>query len=175
MPRLLALIAVRSASLLTFFGALGIRRIPLTTLERYLTLPESIFLVELLPACSRNESKRFVKSPEIFLNDHRVCPPPKRPVSSGSLTNLEVADAQEGGLFTIIVMKAKGMHVTDMADTLRVRPRTVRMALARGGHPVKETEPWRVSTPGTKAKPTARRAYGFRTSQAGNRPISRTW
>lgn len=37
--------------------------------------------------------------------------------------------------FMIIEMKEKGMHVTDIADTLGVHPRMVRRALARGGAP----------------------------------------
>ncbi len=37
--------------------------------------------------------------------------------------------------FMIQEMKAKGMHVTDIAYALGVHPRTVRRALERGGAP----------------------------------------
>jgi hypothetical protein len=43
--------------------------IPLTTLKRYLTLLEKIYLVVYLPAWTKNLGKRLVKAPKIYLND----------------------------------------------------------------------------------------------------------
>jgi predicted AAA+ superfamily ATPase len=43
--------------------------LPQTTLKRYMTLLEMMFLIQMLPAWTKNLSKRFVKSPKIMLND----------------------------------------------------------------------------------------------------------
>ena len=40
-----------------------------TTLKRYLALLETIFLVQRLPAWSRNLGKRLVRAPKLFLSD----------------------------------------------------------------------------------------------------------
>lgn len=69
LPRLLALLATRVASL---FNLADISRgvdIPQTTLKRYLTLLEATYLVTLTPAWSINMGKRLVKAPKLLLND----------------------------------------------------------------------------------------------------------
>jgi hypothetical protein len=69
LPRLLSLVAARSCSLLNFAELSRSIGIPQSTLKRYLTLLETTFLVQLLPAWSANLGKRLVKSPKILLND----------------------------------------------------------------------------------------------------------
>ena len=69
LPRLLALLAARSGSLSNFAELSRSLGIPQTTLKRYLTLLETTFLVQFLPAWSANLGKRMVKSPKIVLND----------------------------------------------------------------------------------------------------------
>ena len=69
LPRLLALLASRSASLLNFAELSNSIKIPQTTLKRYMALLETTFLVRLVPAWSRNLGKRLIKTPKIYLAD----------------------------------------------------------------------------------------------------------
>jgi uncharacterized protein len=69
MPRLLSLLALRSASLLNFSELSRGMALPQSTLKRYVTLLETTFLVQFLPAWSSNLGKRSVKSPKIILTD----------------------------------------------------------------------------------------------------------
>ncbi len=68
-PHLLQLLATRSASLLNQAELSRTSRLTQTTLKRYLSLLETLFLVIRLPAWSRNPSKRLVKSAKVFLPD----------------------------------------------------------------------------------------------------------
>jgi len=69
MPRLLALLAARTTSLLNFAELSRSMAIPQTTLKRYVALLEMTFLVHLIPAWSSNLSKRLVKTPRMVLGD----------------------------------------------------------------------------------------------------------
>jgi len=69
LPRVLSLIAARTASLLNFSELSRSLGIPQTTLKRYMSLLETTFLVQPLPAWSSNLGKRLVKAPKIMLND----------------------------------------------------------------------------------------------------------
>lgn len=69
LPRLLKLIAARTATLLNFAELSRTMQFPQTTLKRYMTLLDGVFLISLLPAWSNNLSKRLVKAPKIMLND----------------------------------------------------------------------------------------------------------
>lgn len=69
LPDLLSLLAARSASLLNFAELSRSSGLAMTTLKRYFTLLEALFLVQTVPAWSNNLSKRLVKSPKLYLND----------------------------------------------------------------------------------------------------------
>lgn len=69
MPSLVQLLATRSASLLNFAELSRSSRLPQTTLKRYFSLLEMLFLVYRLPAWERNPGKRLVKAPKVFLPD----------------------------------------------------------------------------------------------------------
>jgi predicted AAA+ superfamily ATPase len=69
MPRLLTLLAGRVGGLLNMSELSRASGIPNTTLKRYLTLLETTYLLQPLPAWSRNLGKRLVKSPKIYLID----------------------------------------------------------------------------------------------------------
>jgi uncharacterized protein len=69
MPNLLQLLATRSGSLLNFAEVSRTSRLTQTTLKRYFTLLETLFLVVRLPAWDRNSGKRLVKTPKVFLSD----------------------------------------------------------------------------------------------------------
>lgn len=69
LPRLLSLLAARSACLMNYSELSRSMAIPQTTLKRYLALLEATFLAYRLPPWSSNLSKRLVKAPKVFLND----------------------------------------------------------------------------------------------------------
>lgn len=68
-PNLLTLLANRSASLLNLAELSRSTDLSQTTLKRYFTLLETLFLVYRLPAWARNPGKRLVKAPKVFLPD----------------------------------------------------------------------------------------------------------
>ncbi|OQX05116.1 MAG: ATPase [Thiothrix lacustris] len=68
-PHLLQLLATRSAKLLNFAELSRTSHLTQSTLKRYFTLLETLFLVYRLPAWERNLGKRMVKAPKIFLPD----------------------------------------------------------------------------------------------------------
>jgi predicted AAA+ superfamily ATPase len=69
LPRLLSLVAARSASLLNFAELSRSAGIPQSTLTRYFALLETTFLVQRIPAWSSNMGKRMVKSPKVYVVD----------------------------------------------------------------------------------------------------------
>jgi uncharacterized protein len=69
LPRLLQLLATRSASLFNQSEMSRSTTIPNSTLGRYLNLLQAIFLIQTLPAWSGNLGKRLVKAPKVFLVD----------------------------------------------------------------------------------------------------------
>lgn len=69
LPQLLSLLGSRTASLLNYAELSRTLGLAQTTLKRYMTLLETLFLVNFLPAWSSNQGKALVKSPKIMLND----------------------------------------------------------------------------------------------------------
>jgi len=69
LPRLLRLLAARVGCQLNYTEVSGAVGIPQTTLKRYLSLLEAIYLFYPLPAWAPNLGKRLVKRPKILLND----------------------------------------------------------------------------------------------------------
>lgn len=69
MPRLLSITAARSGGMLNFADFSRVTTIPQTTLKRYMTLLETIFLIWPLPAWSGNVGKRLVKTPKLYVPD----------------------------------------------------------------------------------------------------------
>ena len=69
LPRLLALLAARAASLVNFSELSRTSTIPQSTLKRYMIILETTFLVQTLPAWSGNLSKRLVKAPKLVIGD----------------------------------------------------------------------------------------------------------
>ena len=69
LPRLLSLLATRSAGLINFAELSRTSTIPQSTLKRYMSLLETTFLVQHLPAWSGNLGKRLVKAAKLVLND----------------------------------------------------------------------------------------------------------
>jgi predicted AAA+ superfamily ATPase len=69
LPRLLAILAARVGTLLNTADISRNSGIVQTTLKRYLSLLETLFLFQELPAWSINVGKRYVKMPKTFLSD----------------------------------------------------------------------------------------------------------
>lgn len=69
MPALLSLLAARSAGLLNASELSRSASVKLTTLNRYLALLETVFLVQRVPAWSANLGKRLVKAPKLHFVD----------------------------------------------------------------------------------------------------------
>ena len=69
LPNLLQLLATRSATLLNFAELSRASGITQTTLKRYFSLLETLFLVVRIPAWARNPGKRLVKAPKVFVPD----------------------------------------------------------------------------------------------------------
>lgn len=70
MPRLVRVLGARSGGLLNAAELSRSTGIPQTTLKRYLTLLETLFLVRQVPAWSSNLGKRLQKSPKLFVTDY---------------------------------------------------------------------------------------------------------
>ncbi len=68
-PRLLTLLAARSASLLNYSELSRSLGTPLTTLKRYVTLLENTFLIQATPAWTGGLGRRVVKSSKMALLD----------------------------------------------------------------------------------------------------------
>lgn len=69
LPKLLSIFAARAGTLINFAEFSRTAAIPQTTLKRYITLLEAVFMIYLLPAWSGNLSKRLIKTPKLFLSD----------------------------------------------------------------------------------------------------------
>ncbi len=69
LPRLLSLLAARSASLANYAELSRSASMPQSTLKRYVSLLEATFLIKTLPAWSSNLGKRLVRSPKLLLCD----------------------------------------------------------------------------------------------------------
>lgn len=69
LPRLLSLLAARAALLINFSEISRTSTIPQSTLKRYMTILETTFLLQTLPAWSGNLSKRLVKAPKLVIGD----------------------------------------------------------------------------------------------------------
>ncbi|MBV5338644.1 MAG: ATP-binding protein [Deltaproteobacteria bacterium] len=81
MPRLLAMLATRSPSLLNYSELSRTTGLPQSTLKRYMSLFEMIFLIDHLPAWYSYLGKRLVKTSKLIMSD------------TGLLTTLLAVDA----------------------------------------------------------------------------------
>lgn len=69
LPRLLSLLAARAMSVMNIAEISRSLAMPLSTLQRYLVLLQTTFLIQILPAWSANLGKRLVKAPRLVLAD----------------------------------------------------------------------------------------------------------
>ena len=69
MPLLFSLLAARSGSVLNIASLATEVNIPYTSLKRYLSLLQTLFLLRLVPAWSSDRGKTFTKTPKAYLVD----------------------------------------------------------------------------------------------------------
>jgi hypothetical protein len=69
MPQLVALLAARAGQLVNWTGLGNDARLDGKTVERYVRLLETLFLVRLLAAWSRNATRRLVSTPKVHFLD----------------------------------------------------------------------------------------------------------
>jgi predicted AAA+ superfamily ATPase len=70
LPKLMQLLGYRSGGLLNTAELSRSAGIPQTTLKRYMTLLETLFLIRQVPAWASNLGKRLQKSPKLFVTDY---------------------------------------------------------------------------------------------------------
>jgi hypothetical protein len=68
-PNILQLLATRVGSTVNLSDVARLSGVKNTTLQRYMTLLEHVFLIVKIPAWTPNAEGQYVKSPKIFLND----------------------------------------------------------------------------------------------------------
>lgn len=100
LPRLLALLGARSANLLNLADLANNANIAYSTLQRYMTLLEAIFLVQLVQPWSGNLTSRLVKSPKVYLIDTALI----AALLGANQAQLEVNPVLYGGLLETFVM-----------------------------------------------------------------------
>lgn len=113
-PHLLQLLATRSAKLLNFAELARTSGLAQSTLKRYFTLLETLFLVYRLPAWERNFGKRMVKAPKIFLPDSGLL----AHLTHTSLERIEHEPNVLGGLVETFVLSELLKHLTFSAQRL---------------------------------------------------------
>lgn len=69
LPRILALVAARSGTLVNFSNLASDAGLPQTTLRRYFEVLRALYLVDTVPAWVANPSKRLVRSPKVYVTD----------------------------------------------------------------------------------------------------------
>ena len=69
LPRLHALAAVQTAQLFNAGKLAAPFQLTRPTIENYVTLPESVFLLETVPAWHSNRLRRLIKTPKLRIGD----------------------------------------------------------------------------------------------------------
>jgi hypothetical protein len=113
-PNLLHLLATRSASLLNFAELSRTSNLTQTTLKRYFTLLETLFLVYRLPSWERNPGKRLVKSPKVFLSDTGLL----AHLANWTAERMAVENGLPGGLVESFVLGELLKHLAFSAQRL---------------------------------------------------------
>jgi predicted AAA+ superfamily ATPase len=124
MPAVLASLAARGRAPLNKTEVSSSVGIPRTSLDRYLTLLEHVFLIHRLPAWHTNRIKQIAKSPKLLLSD------------SALLVYLLRTDQQRLGeddsLLGTVVECFVGMELTKQISASGIRASLQHMRTARG-------------------------------------------
>jgi uncharacterized protein len=114
LPRLLSLLAIRVPTFLNFAELSRTAAIAQSTLKRYMTLLEAIFLIQNVPAWSGNLGKRLVKAPKLVINDTGL-----KAHLTGSSAERMTADGSAGGYLENFVI----MELRKQIPWSRIQPR----------------------------------------------------
>jgi len=114
LPRLLSLLAIRVPTFLNFAELSRTAAIAQSTLKRYMTLLEAIFLIQNMPAWSGNLGKRLVKAPKLVINDTGL-----KAHLTGSSAERMTADGSAGGYLENFVI----MELRKQIPWSRIQPR----------------------------------------------------
>ncbi len=114
LPLLLALIAARATAPLNVSDLSRSAKIPVATLNRYLTLLQATFIVQTIPAWSSNLSSRLVKAPKLLLNDSGLL----AHLNSFTASQLDTMPTMLGMLFENFV----GMELVKLASWSTAHP-----------------------------------------------------
>ncbi len=114
LPRLLTILAARTSGLLNMADVSRAVGLPYATLHRYMSLLETTFLVQSLPAWTANIGRRLVRTPKVMLND------------TGLVTTLlglgEARLAAEGELFGALLENFIVMELRKLASWSEAQP-----------------------------------------------------
>jgi uncharacterized protein len=124
LPRLLALLASRSASLMNFADLARTLSMQQTTVKNYVALLQGVFLMQFVPAWSTNSAKRFAKSPKILLNDSGLLM-----YLIGASEERLIADASLAGH---VLESWVGMELTKLSTWSNLRPRLLHFNVHQG-------------------------------------------
>jgi predicted AAA+ superfamily ATPase len=103
LPRLLSLLAIRVPAFLNFAELSRTAAIAQSTLKRYMTLLEAIFIIQTIPAWSGNLGKRLVKAPKLVISDTGL-----KAHLTGSSAERMTADGSVGGyLENFVIMELR--------------------------------------------------------------------
>jgi len=69
LPKLVSILATRAAKLLNLSDIATATGVPYVTLNRYIDVLETTYLIQLIPAWSSNLGLRLVKAPKLLIND----------------------------------------------------------------------------------------------------------
>lgn len=123
-PRLLSVLAARTGTLLNVADLSRTLGIPQTTLQRYLALLQTTFLVHLLPAWTAKVRKRLLKSPKILAVDTGL---------AGHLTGVDSrALPTHPELWGPFVETAVAMELMKQAGWSTTQPTMYHMRTAKG-------------------------------------------
>jgi predicted AAA+ superfamily ATPase len=114
LPLLLALIAARATSPLNVSDLSRSARIPIVTLNRYLTLLQATYLIHLIQPWSSNLSSRLVKAPKLLMTDTGVM----GHLNQISMERILSVPTMAGPLMENFV----GMELIKLASWSRLRP-----------------------------------------------------
>ena len=68
-PQLMRILATRVGSLINYANIARDFSMPVSTVKRYITYLEALFVVHTVPAWFRNRGKRLIKTPKIYISD----------------------------------------------------------------------------------------------------------
>ena len=114
LPTLLSLVAARSGSLSNMAELSRSLGLALTTLRRYVGLLQTLFLIDPVPAWSRNAGKRLIKTPKLYLTDTGLLSGLNGWTSSGLMS----AMAWPGALVETFVANQLARHLAFSARRL---------------------------------------------------------